>query len=268
MALMVPGLSTVKKLWRCVSGRRLFRDRDWWLLCSQTAVLQGRARQECDRLRGLAEVFLDTKSIEGAGGLKVTAQMQRLVAAQACLPILNLGMKYYDGWYSVVLYPGEFRVPREYVDEAGVVHSGSRELSGEAWHQGPVILSWQDVERDARGLDRSANVVIHEFAHKLDLLNGKANGMPPLHADMNRREWTQVFSQAYEDFLAWPSSAQPLPFDSYAATSPGEFFAVMSEVFFMNPRRLYSTLPEVYRLLSRYYRQDPVNPISIKSPSQ
>jgi Mlc titration factor MtfA (ptsG expression regulator) len=264
---MIPGLGAVKKHWRRMSGRRLLRDRDWWLLCSQTAVFQGRTKQECDRLRDLTEAFIDTKSIEGAGGLKVTAQMQCLVAAQACLPILNLGMRYYDGWYSVVLYPGEFRVPHQYVDEAGVVHSGSRELSGEAWHQGPVILSWQDVEGDAWGKERSANVVIHEFAHKLDLLNGKANGMPPLHSNMSRREWTQVFSQAYEDFLAWPTSAGPLPFDSYAATSPGEFFAVTSEVFFMNPRRLYLAFPEVYRLLSRYYRQDPINLESTKSPS-
>ena len=184
--------------------------------------------------------------------------MCRVIAAQACVPILNLGLEYYDGWYAVVLYPGEFRVPHEYIDAAGVVHLESRDLSGEAWQRGPVILSWEQVEQDTRGVHTGENVVIHEFAHKLDLLNGQANGMPPLHSGLNRKEWTDVFTAAFDDFRRRIELGEMRPLSAYGATSPGEFFAVSSEVFFARPEFLNSIYPDVYRMLSQFYRQDPL----------
>lgn len=251
---MVTGL---KMLWRRVTGRRRCSAAEWAAVCAEIDLLQRYRREECERLRNLVGDFLNNKAIEGAGGLEVTDEMRRLISVQACVPILNLGLDHYKGWYSVVVYPGEFRVPYEYVDMAGVVHKTSRDLSGESWHRGPVILSWQHTEDGARGLDATGNLVIHEFAHKLDLLNGKANGMPPLHADMDRRAWTNAFTAAFEDFQERINSARALPFNAYGGVSPGEFFAVASEAFFVNPQAVYSAYPEVYRMLRQFYRQDP-----------
>lgn len=246
-----------KRVWRRVTGRKATFDKDWASFCQEIKLLERYTPEECARLTDLAENFLERKSIEGAGGFEITSDMRRLIAVQACLPILKLGLDYYDGWYSVVVYPGEFRAPHEYVDEMGVAHRAFRELSGESWHRGPVILSWKDVEQDAKGPDRNGNVVIHEFAHKLDLLNGKANGMPPLHANMNRREWTQAFTSAFDDFQQRLALGRELPFDAYAATSPDEFFAVASEAFFVSSDPLYAIYPAVYRMLCEFYRQDP-----------
>ncbi len=215
--------------------------------------------EELQRLQRLAAGFLRHKSIDGAGGLEVSDPMRNLVALQACLPILELGLDFYRGWHSIILYPDEFRAPFEFADPAGVVHQGSRELSGEAWHRGPVILAWSHVEHDAQEPGSAANVVIHEMAHKLDLLNGDANGMPPLHREMDPRRWFVAMSAAYDD-LTWyvERDAEP-PIEPYAAQSPGEFFAVVSELFFAWPEILLEPYPEVYRQLGLYYRQDPAS---------
>ena len=249
----------VKKLWRRHTNREIFQEEGNRGLCSELRLLGQYGNTDCIRLLELVEDFLATKTIEGADGLNVTSYMCRVIAAQACVPILNLGLEYYDGWYTVVLYPGEFRVPHEYIDAAGVVHLASRDLSGEAWHRGPVILSWEQVEEDARGVHPGENVVIHEFAHKLDLLNGQANGMPPLHSGVNRNEWTEVFTAAFDDFHGRIELGWTRPMSAYGATSPGEFFAVSSEAFFAKPEHLSAVYPEIYRMLSQFYRQNPLH---------
>lgn len=229
----------------------------WERLQHELPVLQGLDSGERARLRDLANEFLGLKSIEGAAGLSVDDELRRIIALQACLPVLALGLGHYRGWYSVVVYPGEFLASHEYEDEAGVVHTGSRELTGESWPQGPVILSREDVERDAREPEWG-NVVIHELAHKLDMLNGDANGMPPLHRGMSAREWTAAFTEAYEDLVDRVERDEPTAMDPYAAHSPGEFFAVASEDFFLYPGELAGAYPQVYRQLAAYYRQDPL----------
>lgn len=216
--------------------------------------LFARLGQSRRKLAELAETFLRRKTIEGAGDLETDERMLALVALQAALPVLHLGMDLYSGWHSLVLYPDEFRVPYEMTDPAGVVHAGSRDLSGEAWHRGPVILAWSHVLQDASVLQPAGNVVIHEMAHKLDMLNGEVNGMPPLHRDMTPETWSQALSAAYED-LQWhlQQGLEP-PIDPYASHSPGEFFAVASELFFAWPEALLNAYPEVYGQLERYYR--------------
>lgn len=246
----------LQKLRRSLVGYRYFEERDWARLCSQIRLLRTYSPEDHAQLRDLAEDFLGVKAVEGAAGFEVTLDMKRRIAVQACVPILNLGLDLYDGWYSVVVYAAGFRAPHKFVDEAGVVHEGSRDLSGEAWHQGPVILSWLDVEEDVEALDGMGNVVIHEFAHKLDLLNGTANGMPPLHSRMDPREWTRAFTAAFDDFCQRRDLGSKLPFSDYAATSASEFFAVASEAFFVDPDAVYSRYPDVYRVLSQYYKQE------------
>ena len=250
-------LRVLRKLWRSSIGREYFSDHHWRGLYSEIELLRRYTPSECARLRVLAEGFLHAKAIEGAVGLEINDDIKRVIAVQACVPILNLSLGLYAGWYSVVVYPGTFRAPHEYVDEAGVVHKTSRTLSGESWHRGPVVLSWQGAKEGAIGLDPTGNVVIHEFVHKLDLLNGKANGMPPLHSNMDAGEWTRVFTSAFEDFCWRSESGYELPFSAYGTTSPGEFFAVASEAFFVQPDAVHSAYSDVYRLLNEYYRQDP-----------
>ncbi len=237
-------------------ARGVITDALWAELVPKIPLLDGYGGQERERLRILAEGFLRRKAIHGAADLALTDDMRVLIALQACVPVLNLGLGWYRGWVSVIVYPGAFVAPHEYADEAGVVHKGRRVLAGESWERGPVVLSWEDVQAGAHGSDWG-NLVIHEFAHKLDLLNGKANGMPPLHREMQRQVWTAAFSAAYGDFRTRVQGSGPLPFDAYGAYSPGEFFAVTSEGFFTEPLGLLGAYPAVYRQLVAFYRQDP-----------
>jgi Mlc titration factor MtfA (ptsG expression regulator) len=225
-------------------------------------LLAGLGGETLDRLADLALEFLRHKALEGAGGLVIEPPMGDVLALQACLPVLELGLELYRGWYSVILYPGELRVPYEQQDEAGVVHQGSRDLAGEAWARGPVILAWSHVEQDALDPEPTGNLVIHEMAHKLDLRNGGANGMPALHRDMSPRAWSQAMSAAFADLQGYIGRRgrhpPDTPINPYAAYSPGELFAVTSELFFAWPERLWGAYPEVYRQLALYYRQDPL----------
>lgn len=224
--------------------------------CREMPLLQRLSPDERQRLLALADDFLDAKTLEGAADLIITERMRALVALQASLPLLHLNANLYDGWHSIILYPDEFRAPYEFIDSAGVVHQGSRDLSGEAWKQGPVVLAWSHAEEDALDRAPAGNVVIHEMAHKLDLLNGHANGMPPLHWGMSIEHWSRVMQSAYDDLqqhLQW--NAEP-PIDPYAAQSPGEFFAVTTELFFVWPENLRAAYPDVFDQLARYYQPE------------
>lgn len=207
------------------------------------------------RLREDVILFLHEKNIVGAGGLALRDEMRICIAAQACMLILALDLDYYRGWTEVIVYPDEFVVEYEQVDEDGVVHQVEEPMTGESWLAGPVVLSWADAEM--RGDEHGYNVVIHEFAHKLDMLNGEANGFPPLHAGMDRGAWSRDFSAAYEDCRARLERGEPARIDPYAAESPAEFFAVLSEVFFEIPDAVLAEYPGVYRQLAAFYRQDP-----------
>ena len=217
--------------------------------------LRGLSAAERERLRETAILFLHQKSIHGAGGLELDAGMQLLIAVQACILILNLDIDYYRGWVEIIVYPDEFVPAREYTSDDGVVHTEREPHVGEAWLQGPVILSWADVAPSVDG--DGVNVVIHEFAHKLDMLNGDANGFPPLHRGMSRETWSQALGSAYADFCRRVGADEEVAIDPYAAESPGEFFAVMSEAFFEMPHAVSGLYPRVYDQLRLFYRQDP-----------
>ena len=208
------------------------------------------------KLRELTALFLDRKTVIGAGGLQITRDMQLVIAAQACLLVLNLDLDYYGDWVEVIVYPDEFITDYEYTGEDGVVHRVRGAISGEAWEHGPVILSWQDAAAADGGF--GYNVVMHEFAHKIDMLNGAPDGFPPLHPDMDRTAWADIFSAAYADLEARLDRREETLIDEYAAEDPAEFFAVLSELFFEKPDALRNSYPEVYGQLAAFYRQDPV----------
>ena len=216
---------------------------------------------EKSRLRMLTEAFLAEKEFTSAGGLELTDSMCVSIATQGCLPILNLGLESYRGWVGIVIYPDEFIIPRSIEDEFGVVHEYDDIASGEAWEGGPLLVSWHDAQMAGAGY----NVVIHEFAHKLDMLSGEANGCPPLPPGA-RQEWEAALLAAYDDFCARLDDAgergedpyDTFRLDPYAAESLGEFFAVMSETFFETPETLREEYPAFYAQLCRFYRQDPL----------
>lgn len=209
---------------------------------------------EQKRLKLLAEEFLAEKEFSTGGGLELSDAMCVTIAAQGCLPILEFGLSAYRGWVGIVIYPDEFVVPRQMADEDGVVHEYDDVLSGEAWEGGPLILSWRDAQMAGDGY----NVVIHEFAHKLDMLNGEADGIPALHAGLPVDRWERVFFAAWEDFCQRVDSGEETRIDPYASEHPAEFFAVLSENFFEQPALLAAEYPELYALLRDYYRQDPL----------
>jgi len=205
------------------------------------------------RLRRMAAGFIARKQWSGAGGLTLTPAMQLSIALQACLPVLELGLEWYDGWVGIVVYPGDFVIPRRIVDEHGIVHEYDDMVLGEAWEGGPVLLSWFD-DPTAPG---DVSIVIHEFAHKLDMSNGETDGMPRLHADMRASDWQAAFAPAYADFCRRVDAGEDTAIDPYAAEHPGEFFAVCSEVFFEAPDLLRHTYPAVHAQMCLFYRQNP-----------
>ena len=207
------------------------------------------------RLRGLVTLFLREKEFQAAGHAKLAAQDRLLIAVNACLPILNLGIEAYDDWTTVIVYPDDFFVDYEEEDEAGLVHSGRDLRAGEAWERGPLVISLTDVH--AQSIREGYNVVIHECAHKLDMRNGPSDGFPLLHRGMSVRHWTAAFTQAYEDLRRRIERDEATPLDEYAAESPAECFAVFSEYFFEAPHILRATYPVVYEQLVQYYLQDP-----------
>ena len=237
-----------------VLSRPPFDERSWSAMLESYPFTRTLSGDERARLRDLVILFLDGKSIVGARGLEVSQAMRLTIAAQACMLILNLDLDFFRGWSEVIVYPGEFIAEYDYVDHDGVQHHVEEPMTGESWLAGPVILSWADAERRGEG---GYNVVIHEFAHKLDMLNGDANGYPPLHSGMSRDEWTRVFEAAYGGFRSRVERGEDTGVDPYAAESPAEFFAVMSEAFFEIPGIVRAEHADVYRQLSAFYRQDP-----------
>jgi Mlc titration factor MtfA (ptsG expression regulator) len=235
--------------------RRPAFDENLWLeILARYPFLQSLPDADRIRLRESVTLFLHDKSIHGAGGLEMRDEIRVSIAAQACILILNLTPDYYRGWVEVIVYPDEFVAGYEFIDEDGVAHVVHEPMSGESWLHGPVILSWADARQTGYA---GYNVVIHEFAHKLDMLNGDANGFPPLHSDMSREAWSRAFVAAYEDFCARVERGEHSALDPYAAENPAEFFAVTSEAFFDAPQVVQSAYPEIYRELSFFYRQDP-----------
>lgn len=229
---------------------------------------------ELEMLESQCAAFLGAKQFSGAAGFVVDDEVRVAIAVQACLPALHLGLSGYRDFVEIVVYPDRFVAPRKQVDDAGVVHEYDDELAGEAMQGGPVVLSWPDA--DPAGGHVGYNVVIHEFVHKLDMLGGPPDGAPPMLAGMRER-WARTMSDAYEDFCirverleaAIPRHVDPespaadawyerLPLDPYAASDPGEFFAVTAEAFFTAPRALVRAYPAVYALFRDYFRQDPL----------
>lgn len=238
------------------TSRPVVSDECWNETLAQLPFLSALATEDLARLRRLAEDFLAEKEFTTAGGLELNDAISLSIAVQGCLPILNLGLDWYSGWVGIVVYPDEFVIPRAIEDEDGIVHEYDELASGEAWGGGPLLISWRDVQMAGSGY----NVAIHEFAHKLDMLTGEADGVPPLHSGMSKAKWKAILHAAYEDFCKEVDAAElsdgETELDPYAAENPAEFFAVVSEAFFESPDLVSAKYPDFYEQLTLFYRQD------------
>ncbi len=226
----------------------------WQTVFATCPFLRTLDAHERTQLVRLASEFLRSKSLSSAHGLAIDDFMRASIAAQACLPVLELGLGWYEGWRGIVVYPGPFKVVREDIDEFGVTHVWEEELAGEAWPGGPVILSWEDAQSSEAGY----NVVIHEFAHKLAMHSGNDAGIPTAPLGLSDEDWQLALERAFALVESAIRCGRPLPIDHYAASSPAEFFAVMSEQFFTGPSVLAQHLPELHAALRCFYRQDPL----------
>jgi len=228
-------------------------DVDWQYTLSRVPLLTQLDLERQAKVRAMATWFIDEKDFYAAGGIELNPSMRMIIAAQACLPIVNLGFDWFDGWYSIYVYPGLFRTRRNRRDANGLVSEDQRTLSGEAHSQGGIVLSWDDVEDDIAHASDGENVIIHEIAHKLDMRNGTADGYPPLHRNMQSKDWANAMQSAFDDLVEKTEQRQA-PIDSYGATNPAEFFAVTSEYYFEQAQTLQEVYPAVYQQLDRFYR--------------
>jgi Mlc titration factor MtfA (ptsG expression regulator) len=238
-------------------ARRPIPDDLWKRTLVRYPFLRRRDPAEAAELRRLTSLFLDRKEFSAAGGLRMTNDVVVAIAAQACLPVLRLGLDRYDGFVGIVVHPNPVRVRRQHLDDAGVQHEYDEELAGEAMQGGPVMLSWDDVRRAGRDATAAYNVVIHEFAHVLDLADGLSDGVPLLPRELPRAEWTAVLQREYADFLHRVDADEATTLDPYGATGEDEFFAVASEAFFVAPAGMREEHAALYELFARFYRQDP-----------
>lgn len=239
--------------------RRAIPDALWRSTLASYPFLNRLAEDDAAQLRRLTSLFLDRKEFSGAQGFVVTDAIAVAVAAQACLPVLELGLALYDGFVGIVLHADQVVVPREVTDDdTGVVHAYDDVLAGEAMEGGPVMLSWADVAAGGEpGEDSAYNVVIHEFAHVIDMVDGAADGIPPLPTAAARAAWHAALMREFDMFSERTVCGHESVIDPYGAQAPEEFFAVASEAFFVAPAALKEEQPALYRLLASFYRQEP-----------
>jgi Mlc titration factor MtfA (ptsG expression regulator) len=237
--------------------RRAISDALWLETLASLPFLARWSAEDLAQLRRLASLFLDEKEFSGAGGLTVSDAMALHIAVQACLPVLRLGLEAYGGFIGIVVHPDEVVAQREVVDEDGVVHQYDEVLSGEAMEGGPLMLSWTDVHQAGESADWAYNVVIHEFAHVIDMADGQADGVPPLASSAERKHWVSVLEAEYDTFCLWVDEDRDTVLDPYGATEISEFFAVAVEAFFVASNEMRAEHPQLYALFAEYFKQDP-----------
>ena len=242
---------------RRILKRHRIDDALWRRAKINLPFLHGLQADEERRLKDFAVVFLAEKQFTPVRGLVLSDDDRIEIALQACLPVLELGLDWYDGWVGIVVHPSDFKVQRAETGADGVVHEWDDELAGESWPGGPVVLSWEALDDAGSVAEGGVNVVIHEFAHKLDMLTGEADGVPPLRTREARERWLEVFDAEFDRFCGAVDSGKETILDPYAAEHEAEFFAVASEVFFETPNALRREFPALYELFKGFYRQDP-----------
>jgi len=223
--------------------------------------------EEAERahLQALIQVFIAEKHWESAGGLELTDEIRVTISAQACLLLLGLPHNFYSNVDSIIVYPSTVVPPQRrpgFFETPVAPLKAENPIIGQAFRQGPVIIIWDAALRGGRHPELGHNVIYHEFAHQLDMLNGAADGTPPLRDRAEYRDWVQTCSHEYLRLKHDTQKGIRSFLDAYGATSEAEFFAVATEQFFDRPRQMIANAPELYRVLKEYYRQDPAERVS------
>ncbi len=218
---------------------------------------------EQEHLRNLVQVFVAEKIWEGCKGLTVTEEMKATIAGQACLLLLGIEHDHFRNVKTILVFPRQF-VPSENedMDESGVIHQSNEAALGQAWENGPVILSWADSKAGGRNQRDGLNVVLHEFAHKLDLSDGMIDGAPRLKSLRQYKHWAEVMRREYEQLVENSRKRKATLLDDYGTTNPGEFFAVAVECFFEKSIQMRQKHRELYEVLRDYFQQDPAERMS------
>ncbi|MDR7331972.1 zinc-dependent peptidase [Roseateles asaccharophilus] len=235
-------------------------DALWQLTLLRYPFLAQRSEDDLAELRRLCSLFLSTKEFHGVDGFEVTDEVAVAVAAQACLPVLRLGLSWYDGFVGIVMHAGEVVAQRRYEDENGVVHEYDEELAGEAMEGGPLMLAWNAIavghDPAHFGADEVFNVVVHEFAHVIDMRDGLADGVPPMDSG-DRERWIATIDAEWEKFCQRLDAGEHTLIDPYGGEAVEEFFAVAVEAFFVAPAAMRAEEPAMYELLAGFFKQDP-----------
>lgn len=256
------------RLWRRMASWREARalerhaipDELWHRVLAAYPFLAARSQADQQALRRLCSLFLSRKEFHGAQGLEVTDEMALAIAAQACLPILHLGIDAYDSFVGIVVQPDEVVAARQVMDDDGVVHDYDEVLTGEAMEGGPVMVAWADVLSAGQTAELAYNVVIHEFAHVLDMADGEADGVPLLPHAADRERWIACIDSDYERFVERvDGGVEETVLDPYGAEAIEEFFAVAVEAFFVAPVAMKGEHPSLYALFAGHFRQDPAS---------
>ncbi len=251
------------------AARRAIDETIWQTTLGALPFVADLPASELARLRILASLFLDSKEFSGAHGFELNDFKAVMVAVQACLPVLHiappdrpeLALAWYDGFVGIVMHAGEVRARRDWVDEDGIAHSGSEDLTGEMLEGGPLMLAWSDVQAAGETAGDAYNVVIHEFMHVMDVRDGVADGCPPMPSEQ-RRQWLAVMQAEYEAFCeaseSWQrfgnlNCASAPVLDIYGASAIDEFFAVASEAYFVQRERFAHAHPKLLREFDRFF---------------
>lgn len=227
--------------------------------------VHGLSPAERDKLRQCVQIFVAERYWEGCGGLEMTDEVRVTVAGQACLLVLGFDNEYFDRLLSVLVYPDSYVVHEANHGPGGILIEGPVPHLGETWSSGPVILAWTSVLAGGRHPDSGQNVVLHEFAHYLDIQDREFDGTPPLKDAQQYRTWSDVMTHEYNQLVHHSRRSRPTLLDPYGAQNPAEFFAVATEAFFEKPREMKTHHPELYEVLQAYYRQDPQTWVQEKS---
>jgi Mlc titration factor MtfA (ptsG expression regulator) len=243
--------------------RRQIRSRPfpeaWRQLLEQDVSFYRRLNEtERAKLRTDLPIFVAEKNWEGCGGLILTDETKVTISAFVCLMTLGFEDEFFDHVKSILVYPTSYVAQGRTVTEGGLVIEGDSHREGEAWWRGPVIVAWDEAVECSRGESNGRNLVVHEFAHQLDMQNGQiVDGTPPLSSAEEFQRWQKVMNDEYEDLVERCTSGRHSLLDCYGATNIAEFFAVASETFFERPRALRIRHPALYEILQNYYRQNP-----------
>lgn len=214
------------------------------------------ADAEQAKLRDDLRVFIAEKYWEGCGGLQLTDEIKVTIAALACLLVLAIDHDFYPMLQSILVYPSGFSAPHRRVMPGGIVVEGTSDNLGEAWYRGPVIIAWDAAAHDSVHHGHGKNLVFHEFAHQLDMLDRAIDGTPPLGSREEYKRWQEVMSAEFDKLVIASDRGEATLLDHYGATDPAEFFAVATECFFEQPLEMRQRHPKMYAVMREYYRQD------------